>query len=123
MIRTFMITAASAAILTLSPTVFAQQSDHGTAEQAKAMLLKAEAAVKADKTKALNMFNAEKVGSWTATSMYFAPISVTVRSLRMATLMQSNSLAGRQDAQGLHRQAFGAGLSLPGKSRKVKSPR
>ena len=57
MIRTFMIAFASAAILTLSPTVFAQQADHGTAEQAKAMLLKAEAAVKADKTKALSMFN------------------------------------------------------------------
>jgi hypothetical protein len=55
MIRTFMIAAASAAVLTLSPAAFCQ--DHGTAEQAKAMLLKAEAAVKADKTKALDMFN------------------------------------------------------------------
>jgi len=55
MIRTFMIAAASAAVLTLSPTAFCK--DHGTAEQAKAMLLKAEAAVKADKTKALDMFN------------------------------------------------------------------
>lgn len=57
MIRMFTIAAASAAVLTLSPTVFGQQPDHGTAEQAKAMLLKAEAAVKADKTKALEMFN------------------------------------------------------------------
>ena len=55
--RTFMLAAASAAVFALSPTVFAQQSDHGTAEQAKAMLLKAEAAVKADKTKAISMFN------------------------------------------------------------------
>src|SRR6204780_1893033 len=55
MMRTFML--ASAAVFALSPTVFAQQSDHGTAEQAKAMLLKAEAAVKADKTKAISMFN------------------------------------------------------------------
>ena len=55
MMRTFML--ASAAVFALSPTVFAQQSDHGTAEQAKAMLLKAEAAVKADKTKAIIMFN------------------------------------------------------------------
>ena len=58
MMRTFMLAAASAAVFALSPTVFAQQPDHGTADQAKAMLLKAEAAVKADKTKALNMFNA-----------------------------------------------------------------
>jgi hypothetical protein len=62
MIRTFMIAVASAAVLTISPTVFGQQPDHATAEQAKAMLLKAEAAVKADKTKALEMFNAGEGG-------------------------------------------------------------
>ena len=58
MIRTFMIAAASAAILTLSSTAFAQQkSPYGNADEAKAMLMKAIAAVKADKTKALDMFN------------------------------------------------------------------
>jgi hypothetical protein len=57
MIRTFMIAATSTAFLALSPTVFGQQPGHGTAEQAKAMLLKAEAAIKTDKTKALSMFN------------------------------------------------------------------
>src|ERR1700674_1285144 len=58
MIRSFMIAAASAAVLALTPTAFAQQpSQYGTAEEAKAMLLKAVAAVKADKTKALDMFN------------------------------------------------------------------
>src|ERR1700733_3297686 len=62
MIRTLMIATASSAFLVLSPTLFAQQPDHGTAEQAKAMLLKAEAAVKADKTKALSMFNAGEGG-------------------------------------------------------------
>jgi hypothetical protein len=57
MIRTFMIAAVSAAALTLSSTTFAQQpSQFGTADQAKAMLVKAVAAVKADKTKALDMF-------------------------------------------------------------------
>jgi Single Cache domain 2 len=55
MIRTLMIAAASAAVLTISPAAFAQQS--GTAAQAKAMLMKAAAAVKADRTKALDMFN------------------------------------------------------------------
>lgn len=54
-IRMCMIVAASSVMLTLSPAAFCQ--DHGTPEQAKAMLLKAEAAVKADKTKALDMFN------------------------------------------------------------------
>ncbi len=62
MIRTFMIAAASAAVLTLSAMVFGQQPDHGTAAQAKAMLLKAEAAVKADKPKALDMFNTGEGG-------------------------------------------------------------
>ena len=57
MLRTFMIAAASAAVLTLSPTAFAQQAGQfGNADQAKAMLAKAVAAVKADKTKALDMF-------------------------------------------------------------------
>jgi hypothetical protein len=55
MIRTFMIAAASAAALTLSQTSFAQ-GQLGTADEAKAMLVKAVAAVKADKTKALDMF-------------------------------------------------------------------
>lgn len=58
MVRTFMIAAASAVVLTLSPTAFAQQkSQYGSADEAKAMLMKAVAAVKADKAKALEMFN------------------------------------------------------------------
>jgi hypothetical protein len=52
-----MIAAASAAVYALSATAFAQQTDHGTADEAKAMLDKVVAAVKADKTKALDMFN------------------------------------------------------------------
>jgi hypothetical protein len=56
MIRTFVIAAASAAVLTLSPTAFAQ-SQLGTVDEAKAMLGKAVAAVKADQAVALAMFN------------------------------------------------------------------
>jgi hypothetical protein len=56
MIRALMIAAASAAVLSLSPAAFAQQTG-GTAAEAKAMLMKAVAAVKADKAKALDMFN------------------------------------------------------------------
>ena len=55
MVRKFMIAAASAAVLILSTTAFAQQ--YGTRDEAKAMLMKAVAAVKADKAKALDMFN------------------------------------------------------------------
>jgi len=56
MTRALMIAAASAAVLALSPIAFAQQTG-GTADEAKAMLMKAVAAVKADKAKALDMFN------------------------------------------------------------------
>jgi hypothetical protein len=56
MIRTFVIAAASTVVLTFSPMAFAQQpSQFGTADEAKAMLSKAVAAVKADKAKALDM--------------------------------------------------------------------
>jgi hypothetical protein len=58
MVRTFMIAAASTAAVAFSPLMFAQQANsHGTREEAKAMLLKAVAAVKVDKTKAVDMFN------------------------------------------------------------------
>ena len=56
MVRTFTVAAASAALLMFSTATFAQQAG-GTAEEAKAMLVKAVAAVKEDKTKALDMFN------------------------------------------------------------------
>jgi hypothetical protein len=56
MVRKFMIAAMSAAAIALSPAAFAQQT-HGTADEARAMLVKALAAVKADKDKALDMFN------------------------------------------------------------------
>ncbi|MGC2788234.1 MAG: cache domain-containing protein [Roseiarcus sp.] len=56
MFRTLTIAVASAAVLMLSPAAFAQQTG-GTADEAKAMLMKAVAAVKADKAKALDMFN------------------------------------------------------------------
>ncbi|HEY6520730.1 MAG TPA: chemotaxis protein [Roseiarcus sp.] len=56
MVRKFVIATASAAVIALSSAAFAQQTD-GTADEAKAMLMKAVAAVNADKAKALDMFN------------------------------------------------------------------
>jgi hypothetical protein len=56
MVRKYMIAASSAAVISLSSVAFAQQTG-GTADEAKAMLLRAVAAVNADKTKALDMFN------------------------------------------------------------------
>jgi len=61
MVRKFVIAAVSAAVIALSPAAFAQQTG-GTADEAKAMLMKAVAAVKADKTKALEMFNTGQGG-------------------------------------------------------------
>jgi Single Cache domain 2 len=57
MMRSFMIAAAAVAVLTLSSTTFGQQQSGGNGDEAKAMLTKAVAAVKADKAKALDMFN------------------------------------------------------------------
>jgi hypothetical protein len=50
------VAAAAATVLLLSPAAFAQGKS-GTGDEAKAMLTKAVAAVKADKVKALDMFN------------------------------------------------------------------
>jgi hypothetical protein len=61
MIGKFVIAAVPAAVIALSPAVFAQQTG-GTADEAKAMLVKAVAAVKADETKALDMFNRGEAG-------------------------------------------------------------
>src|SRR5262245_7235152 len=55
-VRTFMIATATAAVLVLSPAALAQ-AQFGGADEAKAMLLNAVAAVQADKTRALDMFN------------------------------------------------------------------
>jgi hypothetical protein len=56
MVGKFVSAAVSAAVIGLSPAASAQQTG-GTADEAKAMLMKAIAAVKADKVKALDMFN------------------------------------------------------------------
>jgi Single Cache domain 2 len=55
MIRSFTVAAASAAVLAFSATAFA--ADLGTADEAKTMLLKAVAALKADRDVTLGMIN------------------------------------------------------------------
>ena len=52
-----MIAATSAVVIAVPLTAFAQQGQFGNADEAKAMLAKAVAAVKTDKAKALDMFN------------------------------------------------------------------
>ena len=56
--RAFLISVVAAVALAVSATTFGQQADSGgTAAEAKAMLTKAVAAVKADRAKALDEFN------------------------------------------------------------------
>jgi hypothetical protein len=57
MVRTLIIGGLSTAVIALSTAVFAQQGQSGTAQEARAMLDKAVAAVKADRDLALGMFN------------------------------------------------------------------
>ena len=56
MARKFTVAVVSATLIAFSPTAFAQQTG-GTPDEAKAMLMKAVAAVKADKANALDIFN------------------------------------------------------------------
>ena len=70
MIRIVMIAAATAAVLALSPTAFAQKPDHGTADEAKAMLAKAVAALKADKQKTLDLINEGEGGGFFDRDLY-----------------------------------------------------
>ena len=57
MMRRYVIATAAATLLASAPTAFAQQGQLGTAQEARAMLDKAVAAVKADQAVALAMFN------------------------------------------------------------------
>jgi hypothetical protein len=75
MVGRFEIAALSAAVIALSPAAFAQQTG-GTADEAKSMLMKAIAAVKADEAKALDMFNRGE-GGFRDRDLYVFCISVS----------------------------------------------
>src|SRR5436309_15894609 len=62
MARTFIIAVVSATAFTISSIGFAQQGSLGTAQEARAMLDKAVAAVKTDQAVALAMFNKGESG-------------------------------------------------------------
>lgn len=55
--RKLLVAMVSAAVLNFWSSALGQQQSGGTAAEAKAMLAKADAAVKSDKAKALDMFN------------------------------------------------------------------
>jgi len=98
-----MIAAASAAALALSPTAFAQPTG-GTADEAKAMLMKAVAAVKADKAKALEMFNKGE-GGFLDRDLYV--FCANVSDGKFVAIGNNNAdRYGREEPQGLYRKIF-----------------
>ena len=86
MLRNLMIGAISAAALTFSTGAFAQQG--GTPEEARAMLNKAVAAVKADQLVALATFLKGEAGSWTAIFIHSVHNSRTGRLSSVRRLFQ-----------------------------------
>ena len=89
MIRGLMMGVLSAAALALSAAAFAQQG-HPTAQEARAMLDKVVAALKEDKTKALDMFNKGEGGFLDRDLYPFCFNVATARSLPSPAPMQSN---------------------------------
>jgi hypothetical protein len=87
-LREVLIAMVSATVLVFCSTAFGQQYG-GTAAEAKAMLARAIAAVKADKAKALDMFNKGEGGFSTAISMSLASVSLMTSSLPSATPMEN----------------------------------
>ena len=77
MIRNLAFIVSFALIMVLSTTVLLWASEFGTAEEAKAMLERAVAAVKEDKAKALEMFNKGEDGFKVETFMCGAPMPRT----------------------------------------------
>src|ERR1700677_2829591 len=109
MLRTSsMIAAVSAAVLMFSPAAFAQQTG-GTADEAKAMLMKAVAAAKADKAKALDMFNKGEGGFLDRDLYVFCADLITNKQIANgnpnAKALIGTDLREAKDANG---KAFGA---------------
>ena len=87
MIRSFIVGAASAAVLALSATAFA--ADHGTADEAKAMLMKTVAAIKADKAKNHRSDQQEGEGGFLDRDLY--PFCSNIRDGKNVALGNPNA--------------------------------
>ena len=73
MLRNLALVVGYAAVLVLSTDTSVRAAQYGTAEEAKAILEKAVAAVKVDKANALDRFNKGEVALRTVTFMSSAP--------------------------------------------------
>jgi hypothetical protein len=123
MVRRFVIVALSTAVIALSPAAFAQQTG-GTADEAKAMLMKALAAVKADRAKALEMFNKGE-GGFRDRDLYVFCANAsdgTIVATGKPNLKEAlgTDMRAAQNSPG---EPFGAEMYAAMQSRKVKSPR
>ena len=116
-----MIGAVAAATLSLSTTRFAQQGQLGTAQEAKAMLDKAVAAVKANKDAALVMFNNGEGGFKTVTFIHSVSISAMASSLPVALTLSDCWGQIRRMLKDPTGKVFGPELTPRRRSRKVKS--
>ena len=108
MVRKFVIAAVSAAAIALSPAALAQQTG-GTADEAKAMLMKAIAAVRVDEAKALDMFNKGE-GGFRDRDLYVFCVSTsngTIVATGNPNLKQALGIDIRE-AQNSTGKAFGA---------------
>ena len=95
MLRKWMLEVAAAAVLGLFATTIVHATQSGTAEEARAMLDKAVAAVKADETKALEMFNKGDAATRTTIFMCLAPMPRTASSQRIQRGRAHNSRTSR----------------------------
>ena len=108
MVRKYMIAAVPAAVISLSSAAFAQQTG-GTADEAKAMLMKAIAAVRVDEAKALDMFNKGE-GGFRDRDLYVFCVSTsngTIVATGNPNLKQALGIDIRE-AQNSTGKAFGA---------------
>ena len=120
MLQKLVIGALGAIAVMFSSTAFAQ----GTATEAKAMLDKAVAAVKADKAKALDMFNKGE-GGFLDRDLYVFRANVSDGKLLADGNPNAKRLIGTDDRtlKDSTGKAFGQDNLLRGRSPKVKSPR
>jgi len=121
MVRTLIIGGVSIAVLTLSAAVFAQQGQLGTAEEAKAMLDKVVAAVKADRDVGWRCSTMERAALGTATSIHSALESQTGRTSPVRSTFELAWIRGRSRTPAAKHMARKS--SPRHKSRRVKSQR
>jgi hypothetical protein len=113
MMRRFVCTVA-AAMLTLCLTAYAHAAEYGTAEEAKAMLERAVAAVKEDKPKALDMFQKGE-GGFKDRDLY---VWCANASDSILTAHPTNKGKGLRYIEGKHGAPFGQEIcSTPPKER------